>query len=271
MVQWVLFKKYMYYLFSLGDFLYPIIFLLGLSFGSFLNAWVWRTRENFRITTGRSMCIICRRQLSWYENIPVISFLVLGGKCRTCKNPIPRHFIMVEIITPLILLLVTWQNLSTFNFNPVHFLRDIVFSILLITIFVYDYLYQEILSELVWVGSVAALFFNFYLDYNLTSMLIGSLAAGGFFLLQFVISKGKWIGGGDVRLGLMMGLLLGWPVVFVALFIAYVTGALCSVFLLAAKKKTLMSATPFGTYLAIGTFVCLSWGEGIVRWYMGLL
>ena len=151
------------------------------------------------------------------------------------------------------------------------FFRDIFFSVLLIVIFVYDYLYQEILPEVIWVGAIAGLLFNLYLGISLAPMLIGLVAAGGFFLLQFVVSKGRWIGGGDVRMGAMMGIWLGWPAVLVALFLAYIIGAACGLLLIVYSKKNLNSATPFGTYLALGTFVVLLWGNQILQWYTGLL
>lgn len=254
-----------------GRFLYIIIFFLGLALGSYLNSWIWRTRENIRVVNGRSMCPHCRRQLAGYENIPVLSYLFLWGKCRTCQNPIPKHFIFVELGTALIFVLVAWINLHSQAFSPAHFFRDIVFSVLLIIIFVYDWLYQEILSEVVWFGAMAGLFFNLYLHYSLLSMAIGLLAAGGFFFLQFAASKGRWIGGGDVRLGSMMGIWLGWPAVLAALVIAYVVGAVGSLWLIAYRKKQLASATPFGTYLALGTFVAMLWGNQVVEWYMRLL
>ncbi len=261
----------MNYLTGIGHFFYVIIFFLGLALGSFLNSWIWRTRENIRIVNGRSMCPSCRRQLTWYENIPVLSYLALGGKCRTCKNLIPKHFTFVEIGAALIFVLVAWNNLNNPAVVPAHFSRDIIFSILLIIIFIYDWLYQEILPAVVWVGALAGLFFNLYLGFSLVSMLIGLLVAGGFFWLQFVISKGKWIGGGDVRMGAMMGIWLGWPAVLVALFLSYVVGAVGGLILLALKKKHLSSAIPFGTYLAFGTFVVMLWGDQMIGWYLGLL
>ncbi len=261
----------MYSLLFLDNLLYVIIFLFGLSLGSFLNAWAWRIRENFTIINGRSMCPHCRRQLAWYENIPVVSFLVLRGKCRTCKNSIPPHYIFVEVITALVFVLVSWQNFHNPAISYLHFVRDIIFSVLLILIFVYDLLYQEILPEIVWCGVFIGLFCNFFLGITITSMLLGAMVVGGFFLLQFVISRGRWIGGGDVRLGFMMGIWLGWPQAVAALLIAYSIGCIGSLFLLATKSKTLESTTPFGTYLSIGTLVCILWGERIVGWYMRFL
>lgn len=261
----------MTYLIDAGYFFYIIIFFLGLALGSFLNSWIWRAHENFRIVSGRSMCPACRRQLTWYENIPVLSYLFLWGKCRACKVAIPKHFTFVEMGTALIFVLAAWQNLNSPVVTPAHFLRDFTFASLLIVIFIYDYLYQEILPQVIWFGALAGLFFNIFLGYSLVSMLIGLLAAGGFFFLQYVISSGKWIGGGDVRLGVMMGIWLGWPAVLIALFLAYVVGAIGGLWLIVSGKKQLASATPFGTYLALGTFVAMLWGERIVGWYVGML
>lgn len=262
---------YMYYLSLIGNFLYLIIFFFGLALGSFLNSWIWRTRENIRIVNGRSMCPYCRRQLTWYENIPVLSYLFLWGKCRTCKNQIPKHFTFVEVGAALIFVLLAWKNLNSAAVVPAYFLRDITFSALLIVIFIYDYLYQEILPEVVWVGALAGLFFNLYLGYSLISMLIGLLIAGGFFWLQFVFSKGRWIGGGDVRMGVMMGIWLGWPVILVALFLAYVAGAVAGLALIVSGKKQFSSVIPFGTYLAMGTFVTMLWGNQVLAWYLKFL
>lgn len=261
----------MTYLIDIGYFIYVIIFFLGLALGSFFNSWVWRAHENIRIGKSRSMCPNCRRQLTWYENIPVFSYLFLHGKCRTCKNPIPKHFIFVELGAAFIFVLVAWVNLHNPMATPALFLVDLIFSILLIIIFVYDWLYQEILPEVIWVGALVGLVFNIYLGLGLISMLIGALIAGGFFFLQYAVSDGKWIGGGDVRMGIMMGIWLGWPVVPVALLLSYIVGSVCSLALLVLKKKQFASPIPFGTFLALGTFVAILWGNQILQWYMGLL
>jgi len=102
-------------------------------------------------------------------------------------------------------------------------------------------------------------------------MLIGAAIGGGFFLAQFILSRGKWIGGGDIRLGVFMGVILGWQLTLVALFLAYIVGAIISVGLIAAKKKTLASKVPFGTYLTVTTFVSMFWGSQILNWYIHLI
>ncbi len=189
-------------------FFYIFVFHLGLILGSFINSWIWRTRENIKIFTfSRSICVHCRRPLSWYENIPVFSFLFLRGRCRTCRKAIPWHYPLVEFFTAVALVFVFWYHVQYVNpFNSAHFLRDVFFIGLLIVIFIYDYLYQIILSRIVWPATLIGFIFNYYyLGFSFDSMLVAALAAGGFFLLQYFISKGCWIGGGDVRLGVVMG------------------------------------------------------------------
>jgi prepilin signal peptidase PulO-like enzyme (type II secretory pathway) len=102
-------------------------------------------------------------------------------------------------------------------------------------------------------------------------MTIGILVGGGFFLLQYAVSKGTWVGGGDIRLGMFMGVILGWPLILVALLLAYVGGTLFVLPFLIAGKKQLAGKIPFGAYLSVATVVMMFWGERLVDWYIGLL
>jgi len=257
-----------------GWFSYALIFILGLILGSFLNSWMWRMRENIRtfLTHSRSMCVHCHRQLLWIENVPLFSYIFLKGKCRTCHKKIPVHYFLVELFTAIVLTFIAWYHvnyLSAFNLSA--WLRDVFFITILIVVFAYDAMYQEINTGLVWVGAVVGFFINwFYLGYSAQSLLLGALIAGGFFALQYIISKGKWIGGGDVRLGVMMGVWLGWPNVLVALFFAYLIGAVIGVVLLLTKKVQKGAAIPFGTFLAVGTFFAIYHGNEIIQWYLSL-
>lgn len=106
---------------------------------------------------------------------------------------------------------------------------------------------------------------------SIPSMLVGALVGMGFFLAQYVVSKGRWIGGGDIRLGLFMGIILGWPLILVALFLAYVGGAIFVIPFLIMGKKQFASKIPFGTYLSVATVVAMFWGEKLVDWYIGLI
>lgn len=253
---------------------YLFIFLITLSLGSFLNSWMWRAWENIKVTTGRSICIYCRRQLNWYENIPLFSFIFLGGNCRTCHKKISWQYPLVEFATAAALTFIAWHRVENDVFFSDNLLypRDVFFIAFLIIIFVFDALHKVILSRIVWTGAIIGFLFNYFaLNISPLSMFYGALAAGGFFWVQYLVSKGKWIGGGDVRLGVMMGIWLGWPSVLIALFLSYIIGATYAIFALLFKKSSWKSQVPFGTFLAMGTVVAIYYGEDIVRWYLNFL
>ncbi len=251
-------------------FIFVIVGLLGLALGSFLNSWIWRVKAQKRGI--RSVCIGCRRSLPWYENIPLLSYLWLRGRCRVCKVKIPLDYFLVELVLPLLFLGIARYHLGLGVLNPWHFFRDIFFSIILSVIFVYDAKYMTILSGVVWAGAVGGFVINyFFLRQSLAPLFIGAIVGGAFFLGQFMVSKGRWIGGGDVRLGVMMGLWLGFPTILTALFVAYILGALVAVPLLLLKKKTAQSEIPFGTFLAVGTMVAMFWGSSMIEWYRGII
>jgi prepilin signal peptidase PulO-like enzyme (type II secretory pathway) len=256
-----------------GSIVYVFVFLLGLSLGSFLNSWMWRARENIRIISNtRSMCVSCRRQLLWYENIPVVSWIFLNGKCRTCKKKISAIYPLVEIVSAFLLLFVFHQHLKLVHFSEWALLRDTFFLTLLVVIFVYDWRYQIIFPSIIWAGTIIGFLINiFFLNFSISSLLLAAAIGGGFFLLQFLISNGRWIGGGDVRMGVMMGAWLGYPNIFVALFVAYILGALVGIILLLFKKASIKTEIPFGTFLALGTFFTIYYGDNLLNWYLTLL
>lgn len=251
--------------------------LLGVCLGSYLNSWLWRAHE--REAAGRStrlpsrsVCVSCRRRLKWYENIPLVSFAALKAKCRTCREPIPTSYFISEAAVGLAFVAAAWRYLGGSAADPWRLLRDLVFTGLLAVIFFYDARYQLVLSGVVWSGTIIALVVNiFVLGEPWPALAIGAAAGGGFFLLQWLVSRGRWIGGGDVRLGVMMGALLGWPNILASLFLAYVAGALYALPAILLEKKSWRSSVPFGTLLSLAAFVTLLWGDGMVTWYRQLI
>jgi prepilin signal peptidase PulO-like enzyme (type II secretory pathway) len=246
--------------------------LLGLVIGSFLNAWVWRLHAGRSIIKGRSMCTSCERQLLWHDLIPVISFIRLRGQCRFCRAPISWQFPLIELWLGLSFAAVGVLSYSTQTFLPLPLVRDLLILFVLTFLFVYDVLYQELpdqitLPAIIFFGLIAIM----YHFQTISSVLIGMFVGGGVFLIQYVISRGKWIGGGDIRLGMLMGVILGWPLVLLALFIAYITGAIYGVALLALKKASMQSKVPFGAFLTTATLLSMVWGDEIIGWYLGLL
>ncbi|OGH65697.1 MAG: hypothetical protein A3J66_01450 [Candidatus Magasanikbacteria bacterium RIFCSPHIGHO2_02_FULL_47_14] len=249
--------------------LYVFIAMCGLLIGSFLNAWMWRLKVGKSVMCGRSMCPHCGTTIQWRDLIPIISFVLLRGQCRHCHKRIDWQYPLVE----------AWVMFACIGLFAVHgeqittlFIRDIAVISLLTSVFVYDLRYGEIED---WMTVVPGLIYiPIALVLGVQSWLSIALGVGvgtGFFLLQYAVSKGKWIGGGDIRLGFFMGAVLGWPGILVGLLTAYILGAVVSLILIGAKKATGKSTTPFGTYLSVGTAVALLAGDYIIEWYLGFL
>ncbi len=248
---------------------------LGLLFGSFCAALIYRLRADISIAKGRSVCPQCGVQLAWYHNIPLGSFVFLRGKCASCKKAISWRYPLIELFFGVLVGFVFWFHQSTLVENPLFF-RDILIICILGFIFLYDLLYQEIWDFSTWYVAGALFVFHIILSAVssasivplIDSMLVGSLIAGGFFAAQFFVSKGRWIGQGDIGLGVLMGVLLGWEKTLAALFLAYIIGALVGVSLLLTKKKKAGSEIAFGTFLSIATVVMLFYGDVLIRWYL---
>src|SRR3989344_8461413 len=243
-----------------------IIFIFGLIVGSFLNVVLWRLYTNEPFLGGRSYCPKCKEEIAWYDNIPLLSFLLLGGKCRHCQNQISLQYPFVEAVTAIIFL----GLFLSFGLT-VEFFTLIIFSSFLIIIFVYDLKYYLILDEVVIPAAIFAFLVNLSLGLSFWNLALAGLIGGGFFLIQFLISKGRWIGGGDIRLGGLMGLMLGWPQILTALILAYVSGAVVGVGLLLERKKQLSSRLPFGTFLSAATIAAMLCGENMLEWYLGII
>ncbi len=249
------------------------IFLFGLCIGSFLNVVIARTpiEEHLR---GRSRCGSCKKQIRAYDNIPVVSFFILRGHCRDCHARISWQYPLVELATGLLMLAFVFIPPfskgglgGVLNDSSLLLVRNLVMVPVLILLFVYDLRFGMILDRFTLPAILVACAFNVVLGVPLTSMLWGALSLGGFFLAQFLVSRGAWIGGGDIRLGVFMGVLLGWQNALAALFIAYILGALVAVFLLATGRVHRKTQLPFGTFLTFATMVMLMFGDRILAWY----
>ena len=252
------------------------VFILGLFIGSFLNVVILRLHRQESFVKGASKCLFCKHRLYPKDLVPLFSFLALKGRCRYCKKKFSNQYPLVELVTGLAFVLVFLKivpSLGLTSVSALQFLHLLDWWIIvgfLIIIFVYDLKYYLILDKVVWPVIVLALFANLFLGFSILNLVFGAVIGGGFFLLQFVMSKGRWIGGGDIRLGILMGVILGWPHILTALFISYVLGSFISIFLLLAKRKEWSDKVPFGTFLALGTFITMLWGPLLVTWYVSL-
>jgi len=243
-----------------------IIFIFGLLIGSFLNVVLHRLQTEQSIIWPASHCPTCKKPINWYDNIPILSFIVLKAKCRHCHGQISWQYPLVELATGII---SAWAY-CRFGWSG-DFFRTAIFGGFLLIIFVYDLRYYLILDQVIIPAMVTALLINLSLGLGVWGMIIGFAIGGGFFLAQFVVSSGRWIGGGDIRLGALMGLMLGWKMVLVALFLAYFSGAIVGIILILAGKKKMSSQIPFGTFLSIATFLTLLFGQPLLNWYLNLI
>ncbi len=245
--------------------------LLGLAVGSFLNAAVYRLRiKEFKsIFFGRSFCVKCKHTLRVCDLIPLASFLFLRGKCRFCSEKISNHYFWTEFITA-----ITFGTVAAFT--GLESLPLLVWNLFFVAIFIFiasfDFQFGEIPDEVSLPAAGIALlgsFFAFTPDF--TTSLIGLLVGGGFFAAIVVFSDGKWMGGGDIRIGLLLGALLGWQGFVIALFTASIFGSIVGVTQILLGKHKLKSTLPFAPFLALGGVVAFLFSEGIWEWYLGIL
>lgn len=261
-------------------FILSSIFVVGLCVGSFLNVLVYRLEDKKRKSlNGRSFCPKCENKLKWYDNIPIFSWIVLQGQCRSCKKKISVQYPLVEISTGLIFTAIGFpffQIGEYMSLTGINFIFWLFFASSLIAIFVYDLKHQIIPDEIIYTVLIVGLvyvgvntLFGGNLPY-LTDHLLSGLLTGGFFYSLAAVSRGKWMGGGDIKLVAFMGLVLGWQNVLVALYVAFILGAIVGVFALLSGEKKLGSKIPFGPFLVIGTFTGLLYGEKIVSFYVNM-
>lgn len=261
--------------------IYFSIFLFGLAAGSFLNCLIYRLEKNESFLKGRSFCPNCKHTLSWQDLIPLLSFLILKGKCRYCQQKISWQYPVVEITTGALFVLLLNYELRITNYefftlnNILYSLFLILNSCFLVVIFVYDLKHYIIPDKIIYPAIIITflyiIFHSLFIIHNskfLIQLLFSAFGAAAFFLAIVLISRGKWMGVGDIKLAFLMGLILGWPNILVALFSAFLIGAIIGVGLMALGKKTLKSEVPFGPFLVTGTFLALFWGQEIVNFYV---
>lgn len=249
---------------------------IGLSTGSFFNAFVYRFETEKNPFIGRSKCPSCNHTLSWRDLIPVFSFCVLRGRCRYCSAPISWKYPVVEVATALAfvapIVFITNYELRITNYNLITYY---IFAILLMLIFSYDLWYMLIPDRISIPAIVIALFVQLFAHgFSLSSVLlyfISAVVAAGFFGAQFIISKGRWIGGGDMRLGFLIGLMIGWPMTVFSIAFGYILGSAITLPLVLFKKQGLKSQVPFGVFLTSSALITILFGERILEWYVRLL
>ena len=246
--------------------------LLGACIGSFLNVVIDRLPAGKSLAYPPSSCDSCQHRLSWLDMFPVFSYIFLRGRCRYCGAKIPIRVMLVELGTGLL------TAFLYIHFRLVWMLPvSIGYSAVLIAIGLIDLKHQLIFPAIVFPAAIFALIVNFFVPnlFNLHNFLFGLLGAavGAAFLLlvmllYLVLRKREGMGLGDVYMAVMMGFMVGFPNIIVALFVAILMGGLMAIFLVIFKKKSTKDMIPFGDFLAISTIITLVWGSPILHWYL---
>lgn len=243
---------------------YILIFIFGIVIGSFVNVLILRLPVHENIAVTHSHCMSCNNRLRWYDLVPLFSWLFLGGKCRYCKSKISIQYPLVEFINGvgyvLIFLICGWSLSSI--------LYSLCFS-MLVAISVIDWRTYEIPAGL----NVTILVLGVIqcaLDYkNWSLYLIGMVSVSGFLFLLFLLTRGRGIGGGDIKLMFAAGLLLGWQKIILALMIGCIIGSIIHLIIMKVTDRGRMLA--FGPYLSAGIYIAMLFGDPMITWYLGTL
>jgi len=248
--------------------LYVLAASLGLVIGSFLNVCIYRLPRDQSIAWPASRCTTCGRPLSWYENVPVLSYLVLRGRCRTCGEGISAMYPIVEAVTSALFVLLAWH----FGPTPLLFVR-IVFACAMVVLFVIDLQHQILPNEITLPGIVVGLACSVFLEPGWRDALIGAVAGGGsLWLLAEAYRRLRHkdgLGFGDVKMLAMIGAFLGWKLMLLTLVFASFTGSFVAIALMLARRADWQSKLPLGTFLALAAVPASVIGEAIVNWYLG--
>ena len=243
-------------------------FILGTALGSLSKALADRSLNNGSFF-GRSFCQNCKKKLNWHDLIPVVSYILLRGRCRYCGDRIGVDYLLVEAVMGILVGFLFWQNPSDIIFKT-------FFITILVSLFLTDIKKMLIPDRLIIPSIYIAIFYLiitavFKVEYIplLWSFLTGGLI-GGFFLSLIIITKGKGMGGGDVKLGFFLGLVLGFRSGLLAVMLSFLLGALVSLFLIFAGKKHFGQSIPFGPFLAAGSLTALFFGKEILSFYLNL-
>ena len=260
-----------------------MVVVLGLVIGSFLNVVIARVPEGKSVWRPRSACPGCATPIAWYDNIPVVSFVALRGRCRHCGMAISRRYPVVEAVTGLVFAIGYLRVDSAADFAIAGLLLAMLIAITAI-----DFAHQIIPDVISLPGIVLGLGSNLLLGRVAAAerlcarapgnscapawldSLIGIIVGGGIFLVIIVASRGG-MGGGDMKLGAMLGAFLGWKLGLLAVLLGVFGGGAAAISLLLLRRKGRKEAIPFGPFLALGGAIALLWGDTILEWYLGQL
>lgn len=248
--------------------IYYIIFIFGAVIGSFLNVCIYRIPRGESIAFPPSHCTNCKKEIKWYDLIPIISYIFLRGKCRYCKEKISIRYPMIEFITAVLFV----ANYSVYGLT-FDFIKYTTFLGFLIVIGMIDYDTTDVYFSTTLAGIISGIIFIGVLTYNMFPVkgyIYGGILGGGFLVLIILITKGG-MGWGDAEICLMSGLFLGFKLTILMLFLSFIIGSIAGIILILLGKKSKKDYIPFGPYIALSAILCVLSGEKIFSFYMSLM
>jgi leader peptidase (prepilin peptidase)/N-methyltransferase len=246
-----------------------IVVFLGLAIGSFLNVVIHRLPRGGSLVSPGSRCPSCGYDLGPLDNIPVLSYVMLAGRCRSCRARISPRYPLVEIATAGLFL----AHYAIFGWTPLLAVR-LLFAASMVALFAIDLEHHLLPDAITLPGIVAGLLASLWLPPGIRDALIGALVGGGVLWLigeaYYRYSGEEGMGGGDVKMLAMIGAFLGWELVIVTLVFSSIAGSLIGVLLIVTRRGGMKYALPYGTFLSIAALVASLYGASIVSWYTGL-
>lgn len=248
------------------------LFIAGCAFGSFLNVVIDRLSTRRSIFTGRSYCENCKKKIKDYDLIPVVSFLFLHGRCRFCKHKIPQRILFVEILTGIVFAL-TYLAASFFRLSYPELIYILIVSLPFIAIFFADLDYGIIPDQLsVFIVLCTLPYLVFFSPQMLLGNLVSAFVSFLLFLFLYVVTRGRGMGFGDVKLAFVIGLFLGFPKIIAGIYLAFLTGAILGIILIILGKKKLKKDTiPFGPFLAFSALISYFFGKFMFDYFVSYL
>jgi len=243
--------------------------IFGLLIGSFLNVCIYRIPRDLSIVWPASRCTACGHELSWYENLPVMSYLVLRGKCRSCGAPFSVMYPVIELTTAAVFVVGYWWFGATLMLAV-----RLLFACAMIVLFVIDLQHKILPNEITLPGIVIGLVLSTITgEPGWLSSLIGIAVGGGTLYAiaeaYYRIRGEEGLGMGDVKMLAMIGAFLGWKLVLLTLVLSSISGSIVGVAILLLRKESLKYALPFGTFLAVGALISAVSGDALLTWYLG--
>lgn len=251
-------------------FILIFFFIIGSVVGSFLNVVVDRTTRGENIT-GRSHCDWCNKTLSVVDLVPILSYAVLGGKCRRCKRKLSLQYPIVETMTA-ILFTITFYVVAAQIFSPVKLFYFLFLISVVVVVAVVDFKFSLIPTTYLFFASLVALFYNYFSlgSGDFVHYVLAGFAAAAFFVAIILVTRGRGMGEGDVPLAFLMGMVLGPMNGLVAFFVAFFVGAVVSIFLIIFGRRKFGQTVPFGPFLVLGFLASLFYGPQLLGWYLML-